>query len=192
MSPETTYDPPTLEQARRHLAAQWEACLPRFRSVLTAFLCRGGNRVSREVVDDLLGEITQALLRKAMDYDPQRGLIAWAMGFARRIVANRQRRRRRRRQIPVSDLGDAAAYALLHGLIARGGDSSRQHRLCDWLDHLPESGRRLIELKYFQGLTAEELAAACGLVSAGAARVRLARALGRLRHVAEQDGGGAP
>ena len=77
---------------------------------------------------------------------------AWVRGIARRLVANALRKENRRRQIlsdHVTELLLAATPEELHPL-AETAEEDRLAALRSCLEKVPESGRRLLELRYFE------------------------------------------
>jgi RNA polymerase sigma-70 factor (ECF subfamily) len=102
----------------------------------------------------------------------------WLFGIARNLVSQSVRRGRIEskacERLGVRDrLDEPAATA--------EADESWLEGLDEALDELPESQRTAVELRVVDGLEYEEVAAALG-TSPGAARVRVARGLGQLRH----------
>jgi DNA-directed RNA polymerase specialized sigma24 family protein len=99
------------------------------------------------------------------------------MGIALRIL--QEQRRAGRRTVVQSDLSDAAERHVLEELCIDDDSQAATMRLDirQALARLDEPQRRTIELRYSDGLDGEELARALNAPTAGAARVRLARAL---------------
>jgi RNA polymerase sigma factor (sigma-70 family) len=157
------------------------AVLSRRIAVLVYRLC---GRLRRDEVADrvteILNEAVKRALQNAPSFDPQRSATAWLMGFALRIL---QETRHPRRAIVQSDLGEAAWGGALEELCSADGAEETTIRLDirQGLARLDDGQRRIIELRYFEGLDGEELARALNAPTAGAARVRLARALQALR-----------
>jgi RNA polymerase sigma factor (sigma-70 family) len=119
-------------------------------------------------------------LNAADKFDPSRGGVAWLMAIAANVLREQQRLRLRR-DVPASDLGDEAWRSLLEGLHSARSDSAGRLDVQQTLSELDAATRRMLELHFFQGLDGTELARAIEAPSAGAARVRLCRALRSLR-----------
>jgi RNA polymerase sigma-70 factor (ECF subfamily) len=152
---------------------------------LTVLVYRVCGRLRREEVEERVGEVlqeaTSRALEKAAAYDPARSATTWVMGFASRIL--QEQWRAGRRTIVQSDLGDAAWRGALEELCSADDSHAATIRLDirQALSRLDEEQRRVIQLRYFEGLDGEELARELNAPTAGAARVRLARALQALR-----------
>jgi RNA polymerase sigma factor (sigma-70 family) len=133
-----------------------------------------------ENVAEVLNEAVKRALQVAASFDPQRSATAWLMGFALRIL---QERRHPRRAVVQSDLGEEALRGALAELSAADDAETATIRLDmqQALGRLDERQRRVIELRYFEGLDGEDLARAVDAPTTGAARVRLTRALQALR-----------
>lgn len=180
------------ERLRQAIAADYDV-LHRRVGVLVYRLC--GRLRHQEVADrvrEVLGEAVKRALQAAEHFDPERSATAWLIGFSLRILQE-QRRGGKRRAVAQSDLGDEAWRQALEGLCTAADSDTATVRLDirQALSRLETDQRRVIELRYFEGLDGEELAAALGAPTAGAARVRLARALQVLRtqFVATEDEG---
>lgn len=131
-------------------------------------------------VTEVLNEAVKRSLQAAASFDPKRSATAWLMAFALRIL---QEQRHPRRAVVQSDLGEGAWRGALEELCTADDAEAATIRLDirQALARLDERQRRAIELRYFEGLDGEELARALDAPTAGAARVRLARALQALR-----------
>jgi RNA polymerase sigma-70 factor (ECF subfamily) len=170
------------DRLRQAIVAEYDVLYRRV-SVLVYRLC--GRLRHQEVADrvrEVLSEAVKRALQAAEHFDPERSATAWLIGFSLRIL-HEQRRGGRKRAVAQSDLGDEAWRQALEGLCTAADSEAATLRLDirQALSHLEASQRRVIELRYFEGLDGEELAAALGAPTAGAARVRLARALQALR-----------
>lgn len=135
-----------------------------------------------ERVAEVLNEAIKRALERVASFDPRRSATAWLMGFALRIL---QEQRHPRRTIVQSDLGETAWRSALEELCSADDAEAATIRfdIRQALDRLGKEQRRILELRYFEGLDGEELARALDAPTAGAARVRLARALQALRAV---------
>ncbi|MHB8648515.1 MAG: sigma-70 family RNA polymerase sigma factor [Thermomicrobiales bacterium] len=159
-----------------------EAILHRRISVLVYKVC--GALRPAEVADraqEILNEAVSRGLQNAAKFEMGRSATAWLMGIALHVLQE-QLRGRARRAVVQSDLGDAAWRQALQGLCTVDSDAAMiRLDIRQALARLDEPQRRVVELRYFKGLDGEELARALGAPTAGAARVRLTRALQALR-----------
>lgn len=138
-----------------------------------------------EVADrirEVLGEAVRRALQSAEAFDLQRSAVAWIIGISLRILLE-QRRGRLHHPVVQSELSEAAWDQALHQLCTVDDTNRTTIRLDirQALARLDEGQRRALELRYFQGLDGEELARQLDAPTAGAARVRVARALQALR-----------
>ena len=127
----------------------------------------------------------------------------WLRQFARQrlLQLHRHHLRARRnvgREVP-GDLAlpDRSADALAERLLASGTSPSRRlireelrRRVQAAMDRLSERDRAILVMRHLEELSAAEVAAALG-ISEGAVRVRLLRALSRLRNLLDDEGSGA-
>ena len=184
--PETTGDDPA-GHLRQAIDREHEV-LSRRIAVLVYRVC--GRLRRGEVADrvaEVLNEAVKRALQSAASFDPKRSATAWLMGFALRIL---QEQRHPRRTVVQGDLGEAAWRGALEELCAADDTEATTIRLDirQALERLDKEQRRAIELRYYQALDGEELAQALDAPTAGAARVRLARALQALRAVFGSSG----
>jgi RNA polymerase sigma factor (sigma-70 family) len=144
-----------------------------------------------EAASEVLDEAVQEALKHADRFDPTRSATAWVRGIAARLLLSRRRTEARVwRCIPAAVLGDEAWAAALGQQCSRSGDEAAAERLDleQALTEISAEERRTIELRYYQGLDGAELAAALGVPTPGAARVRVCRALQALRtHLAPAE-----
>jgi RNA polymerase sigma factor (sigma-70 family) len=133
-------------------------------------------------VTETLNESVQRALHGAERFEMGRSAVAWLIGIALRILQEQQRSRKKR-PISQSELGDEAWQQALTSLCSPAEVDAATVRLDvrQALARLPEGQRRILELRFFNGLDGEELAREISAPSAGAARVRLTRALQALR-----------
>jgi RNA polymerase sigma factor (sigma-70 family) len=146
----------------------------------------------RNEIPDILGEVAKQVIEKAESYDADRPFVPWVLGFVGYILATRQRKEAKaRKQVPLSQLDSETNTAFWEKLTSHGKSKAEEIRrdLAEWLAELGEQDRRIIEARYFQNFDGRELAEAIGANSIGAARVRLCRALDRLRRIALREGG---
>ncbi len=135
-----------------------------------------------ERVQEVLDESVRRALAAAGRFDEERSAAAWLLGIAARVL-HEQRRERAARPVPASDLGGDAWREVLESLVAAPDGEAAVIRLDvrQALARLGEADRAALERRYFDGLDGDELARALGAPSAGAARVRVCRALQALR-----------
>ncbi len=186
-SPNAELEPVTLECVVRIRAAIEQEHEPLLRSV--AVLVAKTERGLRwpEVMDiasEVLHEAVQEALKHAGRFDPTRSATAWVRGIAARLLLNRRRAEARVwRCIPATVLGEENWAAALEQLCTKPADTAAAGRLDleQALARITPNERRAIEFRYYQGLDGAELAAALGVSTSGAARVRVCRALQALR-----------
>ncbi len=141
-----------------------------------------GNRAEAE---DLVHDVLLEAWKRAETYDPQRASVkAWLMLRLRSRALDRLRSARVARHVSEEDAG-------LDNRAAPVGDDPGQSpdraRLGEKLGALPVAQRRVVELVYFDGLSAREAAERLG-VPVGTVKSRLAAALEKLRRVLEPAG----
>jgi RNA polymerase sigma-70 factor (ECF subfamily) len=137
-------------------------------------------------VDDLVQETWLAAMRRPPETD--RPLRPWLAGVVRNLVRQRRRgeARRERREEVVATRRAAESLPTPDELAER---LDTQQRLAAHVKKLPEPFRATVLLRYYEGLTAADIASREG-VPAGTVRWRLKRALQLLRERldAEHDG----
>ena len=122
----------------------------REQSRLRAFIRSLGVRA--EAVDDLAQDALLVAYERLEVFRREEDFGAWVRGIARRLVANALRKENRRRQILsdyVTELLVAAGPEQLHPL-AETADEDRLAALRSCLERVPESARRLLQLRYFE------------------------------------------
>jgi RNA polymerase sigma factor (sigma-70 family) len=137
-----------------------------------------------EIASEVLHEAVHEALKHAERFNPNRSATAWVRGIAARLLLSRRRAEGRGwRCIPAAVLGEEAWAAALgqHAIGSTDAAVAGRVDLEQALARIPPEARRAIECRYYHGLDGEELAAALGVSSAGAARVRVCRALQALR-----------
>jgi RNA polymerase sigma factor (sigma-70 family) len=137
-----------------------------------------------EIASEILQEAVLEALKHAHRFDPGRSATAWVRGIAARLLLSRRRTEARsRRCVPAAVLGADPWAAALAQLSIAPEDAAVAGRLDleQALGRLSLEERRTIDLRYYKGLDAGDLAKALGVSSLGAARVRVCRALQALR-----------
>lgn len=108
---------------------------------------------------DVVQETAVALWNAIEKYDPARPFTPWACRFAlneaRRFLRADSRRRRFLEE-------DVAAMLEERRVAAAASLDARREHLRDCLDRLPEEQHRLVRGYYFEELSIDSLAAACG------------------------------
>jgi RNA polymerase sigma factor (sigma-70 family) len=137
-----------------------------------------------ETASEILHEAVHESLKHAHRFDATRSPTAWIRGIAAKLLLNRRRAEARDgRCVLAAVLGDEAWVAALRQHCTGPTDEAVAGRLDleQALDRISAEERQTIEFRYYQGLDGEELAAALGVTTPGAARVRVCRALQALR-----------
>ncbi len=106
-------------------------------------------------VDDLFQQTSAVLWRRFDDFQPGTNFAAWAMQIARNQIRDYRKIHMRRRGVFSDDLFDAIADK-----IASATDTvdSRQEALTSCLLDLPPDARRLIQMRYVDDKSVEEIA----------------------------------
>lgn len=146
---------------------------------------------AEQVAAELLSEVTVRALAHAERFNPSRGAMAWLLGIG--LNCMRELRRKGWREIPIRDLADESPLSdeeLLdqYAAVVDNDTLSAELSAAEMLDGLPEGDQKIIRLAVLQDLDAESIAQMLG-ITPGAARVRLHRALKRLRLERVNDAG---
>jgi RNA polymerase sigma-70 factor (ECF subfamily) len=140
-----------------------------------------------EVLDlaaEVLHEAVREALAQASRFDPSRSATAWVRGIAARLLLSRRRSDvRAHRCVTTTALGEQAWQSALEGLCTGPADPAVAGRLDleEALARVSPDERQALKARYYQGLSGTDLARALGVATAGAARVRVCRALQALR-----------
>ena len=138
---------------------------------------------------DVLQETALVLFRRFTDYDGQRPFLAWALGIARFQVMGLQRDAARSR-VAFDDELLARFTDTWAELAPASSDRSAVLQSC--IERLAAHAHRLVQLRYFEDLTAEQIAQRLG-GNGPAVRVNLQRIREQLRVCVERqlhlDGG---
>lgn len=123
-------------------------------------------------VDDLTQETLLAAFRRRESYDPARPFYPWLRGIALHVLQNE---RRRKAWSPL----DEALHALAVEEADRLEEAERGDALAACLETLAPASRRLIDGRYFEGLSIHALASRekRGLKAVSVALVRIRVAL---------------
>jgi RNA polymerase sigma factor (sigma-70 family) len=176
---------------RQFIAGESEALLGTLRYyVVRAGLADG--RDAAPVATELLNEVVVQALEHADRFRPSGQPMAWLLGIAANLIRRRQAERatRERREPLVRDLCSSAQDGVSEDeLFDRVASLAAGGPIADWeaneaasaiLAHVSANDRRVLQLAVLHGLNGEGLAQELG-IKPGAARVRLHRALNRLR-----------
>lgn len=115
-----------------------------------------------DLAEDLLQETMIEILRSSERFDPQEELLPWFKGIARNMV-HRHWRRQQRESKRLAIIGD---LEFLAGVIDKQPEprwEAERAALRHCLQQVGERGRRLLQLRYEQGLHGDALAAAAGM-----------------------------
>lgn len=113
------------------------------------------------LVEDTLSDVVVELVRSYGRYDPALPFANWARGVARR-VALANLRKRGRFELGLSEDALAAFEAALDELGDQAGLEARKERLRECLGRLTQANRDLVQLRYFEELDPEAIAARVG------------------------------
>ena len=135
------------------------------------------------MADEVLQETSLVLFRRFDEYDEQRPLVAWALGVARFQVLSLNRDAARSRVAFDTEL--LVRFTETWGELAPGA-SDRSLFLQDCIQRLAARARQMVRLRYYDELTAEEIARQIGGTGA-AVRVALQRIRQQLRECVERQ-----
>jgi RNA polymerase sigma-70 factor, ECF subfamily len=121
--------------------------------------------------EDVVQDVALTVARRFHEYDPARPFVAWAIWLAKSRVVDHYRKRGRERRQFSDVLIDRLAEVIARQAPER---SARQVALEHCLEKLPERSRRLLDLRYVEGGSAETIAQAIQSTS-GSVRVTLHR-----------------
>jgi RNA polymerase sigma-70 factor (ECF subfamily) len=153
------------EDSRELLAVNWAKAQPS----LTAFLIASTPQFSD--AEDLLQEVAAEVARRFDDYDPSRPFLPWALWVAKIKIANFYRAQERR---PVKFIGDSIdALAEACGRV-QATLSEEKWALEKCLSRVTGRSRQLLQLRYFEDLSPQEIGGKVGMTS-GAVRIALSR-----------------
>jgi len=117
-----------------------------------------GMGVSTLHIDDVVHDVFLVVRRRLPDFDPRRSLRAWLAGITRRVVGH-LRRKLAREQRRLRALPDPEPVRSPYEAVARQDAERLIQRFLDTLD--PDK-RMAFVLHEIEGLTAKEVALACG------------------------------
>ncbi len=164
--------------------------------VLRAGICRGQD--AADVAADLLNDVVVEALENAERFIPTASPKAWLLGIAANLIKRRQvgLAKRSRREPLIGDMyahleskmSEEELFERFTSLAAAGpSDKVESREFIDaMLSRVSETDREVLRLAVLHTLDGERVANALG-INPGAARVRLHRAIKRLREAISQD-----
>jgi RNA polymerase sigma-70 factor (ECF subfamily) len=167
---------------RTAMAALYDRYAPLLLAVASRIV---GNRTQAE---DLLHDVLLEAWHRAGEYDPARGTVrAWLVTRVRSRALDERMGSARRAELVRSKL------AGIEPTVVRAADISSVdgHHLRREVAGLPRDLEEVIDLAYFEGLSAVEIGLRLGIPS-GTVKSRLARAMGLLRRHFVREAVGAP
>jgi RNA polymerase sigma-70 factor (ECF subfamily) len=137
--------------ARERLARLWLAAEPTVNAYVFAAV-RGLHDA-----EDVVQQVALTAARRYDEYDASRPFVAWALWLAKSRIADHYRKQGRERVVFSAAMLDQLAEALSHPEPER---SARQEALERCIEKLPEKSRQLLERRYEDDSTMEDVAAA--------------------------------
>ncbi len=108
----------------------------------------------RHARDDVFQEVAVTLWQQTAEYDPRRSFGAWASGIAANKILQRRHQDRRFPAVFSPETIEAVLKAFDR---TEETAPSRREALEEWLKRLPDEPRRLLTLRYEEGLGVEEI-----------------------------------
>lgn len=136
----------------------------------------------RTAAEDLLQETALLIFRRFAEYDDERPFVAWALGIARFKVMGLRRDAARSRLVFEEEALERFTETWAE---QAAGQSERGEALEHCLDQLADHARSVVRLRYFEDLTAEQIATKLG-ANGAAIRVTLQRIRTQLRECVER------
>ncbi|MEO1615843.1 MAG: sigma-70 family RNA polymerase sigma factor [Planctomycetota bacterium] len=153
------------DQKREAFAQHWMEAEPSISAYVFASVSRFHD------AEDIVQRIAQELARRYDQYDPERPFVGWALWIARSRVIDWYRASSRNKLIFSDELlGQLADTIASHA----DGRNQRREALETCLEELPTKSRQLLNLRYVDDLTNDEVAAKSNSTG-GSVRVRLSR-----------------
>ena len=135
----------------------------------------------RAAAEDVFQQVLTEVWRRGPEYEPRRGSLAtWILTIARSRAVDELRRRR-------PEPMDPAVLPDDPGVTAPQDDAIERWRIAHLLGQLPEEERRMLELRFYAGLSQTEIEALTG-VTLGTIKTRMVRGLERLRALLDAEG----
>ena len=153
------------EQKREEFTREWLAAEPSVSAYVFAAIAGFHD------AEDVVQRIAQDLARRFEEYDPDRPFVGWALWIAKSRVIDFYRSSGRNSLVFSDELLHRLADTLSDQADQR---SDRREALEACLDDLPSKSRRILDLRYVEELSADEVARTIGSTN-GSVRVRLSR-----------------
>ncbi len=135
----------------------------------------------RATAEDVFQQVLSEVWRRGAEYDPDRAsLTTWILTIARSRAID-ELRRRRPEPVDPSVLPDDTAEP------APQDEAIERWRMAHLLAQLPGDERRLLELRFYSGLSQTEIEHETG-IPLGTIKTRMVRALERLRAMMDAEG----
>jgi len=110
-----------------------------------------------DVTNDVLGELTVVIARKGGEFDPARPIAPLMRGIARNLSLRVIRARARNRIEPTDPVLLDEISDEIHELDHSDAIQERKNALRRCMETLPNSRRRLLELRYFKNFDYEKI-----------------------------------
>jgi RNA polymerase sigma-70 factor, ECF subfamily len=113
------------------------------------------------LAEDTLGDVTMEIIRSWSRYDPSRPFFQWARGIARNVACSNLRRHNRAPCL----LDESVLEGLAEKLDQAGPESElarRKEALGSCMQSLPDNHRQLVQRRYFDNQSYQELSKATG------------------------------
>ena len=142
----------------------------------TAYLIAGGATEAEDAAQDGFVKAWRALGR----FRPGAPFKPWLLRIVANEAHNRRRSAGRRTRLAVRAAAAEPSGGAAPSPEASVLDAERRHELLTAVNDLPDDQRLVVSLRYFAGLSEEEVAEALG-IAPGTVKSRTSRALERLR-----------
>ena len=152
-------------ETRERLTRLWLEAEPAVRAFVFAAIS------SFSDAEDVVQKVALTVARRFHEYDTGRSFEAWVIWLAKSRVIDHYRVAGREKLVFSESLLDQLGHSLVTRQTAK---SDRAAALEQCIEKLPEKSRQLLELRYEDGASAEEMAASLKS-SAGSVRVMLHR-----------------
>jgi len=134
----------------------------------------------RSAAEDVFQQVLTEVWRRGPEYDPERAsLTTWILTIARSRAIDELRRRRPEPVDPSQLPDDVLEHTPQDAAIERW-------QMAHLLAQLPDEERRLLELRFYAGLSQSEIQAETG-IALGTIKTRMVRGLERLRAMMDAE-----
>ena len=152
-------------EVRERLTRLWLTAEPAVRAFVAASVRSFQDR------EDVVQQVALTVARRFEEYDSTRPFLGWVLWLAKSRIIDFHRTNGRKRAVPSEALLDRLAERIAE---RQETDSPRRVALDACLERLPDRSRRLIRLRYGDGLRIGAIAEAIGSTP-GSVRVTLFR-----------------